>query len=439
MNFKFSCHIVARLLAFAILSTTVSTFAAVPVRNEFMKLVPGAHGSPGTDYFQKFGASIDMAGGRVLVGAWGDDTVAADSGAAYLFNATTGQFLNKFTTTQNFSSTIGQSAALYGNSVLTGTPNRTGGRGGIVHLFDATTAVRTRFILPSGVSTFDYYGAPVAVDGTTALVGAFGDDDNGFFAGAAYLMNITNNTLIAKLKPNDALAEDEFGFAVDISNGIAIVGSESNAATVGGAYLFNASTGAQLSKLVPSDGAINDSFGNSVAIDGHYAVVGSRFDDNANGPDAGAAYLFDITNPTAPVQVAKWVPGDVHPSSGFGVSVAISGNYAIVGEAVQTVPGIDMGAAYLFDVGTRSLVTKLLPANNYIAEEFGWSVAIDGTVAAVAAQNDNPDGTSPGAVFLFSVPEPNSIMIAFAAVALLSPGRLIRPLTSPRFRNRSTV
>src|SRR4051794_10881880 len=176
MNFKFSCHIVARLLAFAILSTTVSTFAAVPVRNEFLKLVPGTHGSPGTDYFQKFGASIDMEGGRVLVGAWGDDTAAADSGAAYLFSATTGQFLKKYTTTLNFSTSIGQSMALFGNSALTGTPNRTGGRSGIVHLFDATTAVRTRSILPNGVSTFDYYGAPIAVDGTTALVGAFGDD-----------------------------------------------------------------------------------------------------------------------------------------------------------------------------------------------------------------------------------------------------------------------
>jgi hypothetical protein len=383
-----------------------------------LKLVPGTHGSPGTDGFQKFGASIDLQGGRVLVGAWGDDTLGANSGAAYLFNATSGQFLNKFTTTQNFSTTIGMSAALYGNSVLTGTWNRTGGRSGIVHLFDATSGVRTRFILPSGVSTFDYYGASVAVDGTSALVGAYGDDDNGSWAGAAYLINVTNNALIAKLKPNDALPEDFFGFSVDISNGIAIVGSQSNAVTVGGAYLYNATTGAQLSKLVPSDGAVGDSFGNSVAIDGHYAVVGSRYDDNANGPDAGSAYLFDITNPTAPVQVAKWVPGDVHPSSGFGVSVDISGNYAVVGEELQA-PGLSMGAAYLFDVGTRSLVAKLLPANTFDAVGYGLSVAIEGGVAAVAAQDDFADGTSPGAVFLFSVPEPNSLIMAFSAGVLV--------------------
>src|SRR3954454_18700157 len=378
-----------------------------------------------------------MQGGRVLVGAWGDDTLGANSGAAYLFSAASGQFLNKFTTTLNTSTSIGESVALYGNSLLTGTLSRTNGHGGIVHLFDGTTAVRTRAILPNGVATFDNYGMALAVDGTTALVGAPGDSSNGSLAGAAYLINITNNSLIAKLKSNDFLPEDEFGFSVDISNGIAIVGSQSNAATVGGAYLFNATTGVQLSKLVPSDGTIGDSFGNSVAIDGHYAVVGSRFDDNANGPDAGSAYLFDITNPTAPVQVAKWTPGDVHPSSGFGVSVDISGNYAIVG-SVQTDRGSNMGAAYLYDLGTRSLVTKLLPGNNYDAVDFGWSVAIDGTVAAVAAQEDDPDGTSPGAVFLFSVPEPNSIMIAFVAVALLSQGRLVWPLPLG-FRNRGTA
>src|SRR4051794_16352412 len=162
MNYTLSCRFVAKLLVLATLSTTASTFAAVPVRNEILKLAPGAHGSGGTDGFQKFGASLDMQGGRVLVGAWGDDALGRDSGAAYLFNAASGQFLNKFTTTQNFSQSIGQSAALYGNSILTGTPNRTNGTGGIVHLFDGTTAARTRFILPSSVSTFDYYGTAIA-------------------------------------------------------------------------------------------------------------------------------------------------------------------------------------------------------------------------------------------------------------------------------------
>src|ERR1051326_5320404 len=139
MNYTLAYRFLAGLLTFATYSTSASTFAAVPVRNEYLKLVPGTHGSAGTDGFQKFGASIDMEGGRVLVGAWGDDMLARDSGAAYLFNATSGQFLNKFTTTLNFSQTIGLSAALYGNSALTGTMQRTNGRGGIVHVFDATS------------------------------------------------------------------------------------------------------------------------------------------------------------------------------------------------------------------------------------------------------------------------------------------------------------
>ena len=44
-------------------------------------------------------------------------------------------------------------------------------------------------------------------------------------------------------------------------------------------------------KILPLDGAAGDAFGISVSISGDYAVVGAWWDDD-NGADAGSAYLY---------------------------------------------------------------------------------------------------------------------------------------------------
>jgi len=43
-------------------------------------------------------------------------------------------------------------------------------------------------------------------------------------------------------------------------------------------------------KITASDGATSDQFGYSVAISGEYAVVGARLDDD-NGTNSGSAYV----------------------------------------------------------------------------------------------------------------------------------------------------
>ena len=47
----------------------------------------------------------------------------------------------------------------------------------------------------------------------------------------------------------------------------------------------------QVTKITASDGAANDQFGISVAISGDTAIVGA-FRDDDNGTDSGSAYLF---------------------------------------------------------------------------------------------------------------------------------------------------
>jgi hypothetical protein len=46
-------------------------------------------------------------------------------------------------------------------------------------------------------------------------------------------------------------------------------------------------------KLLASDGAEGDGFGYSVSLSGDTAVIGAYCDDNDNGADSGAAYVFE--------------------------------------------------------------------------------------------------------------------------------------------------
>jgi hypothetical protein len=393
-----------------------AAIASPPVLHEYLKLSPGALSAPGEFGFEHFGAAIDLECGRVLVGAWADNTIAEWAGAGYLFDAHNGELLHKLTT--SFSTAydgIGQSVALDDNIALVGTPESSNLRG-MVHAFNATTGVRFGQIFPAGAGLFEHYGQSLALDGTTAVVGAPFDDDNGRFAGAAYLMNASTNRLIAKVKPSDGVAEDFFGTSVDIQANLAIVGEPGNGFEAGAAYLFNAATGAQLAKLEPSDGAIGDDFGSSVAIDGNYAVIGAR-----SHSEYGAAYLFDISNPAAPVELTKWLPDEFvrgfNSGSSFGISVDISGNVVIVG--TRPLPGWWFGPAYLFHVKIGNQIARLLPAELSGAGDFGQNVAIEGRIAVVSAELDNPNGLTPGAVYLFHVPEPQSLPLLTVGAATL--------------------
>ena len=72
-------------------------------------------------------------------------------------------------------------------------------------------------LLPSDGTAGDWFGWSVATNGTTAIVGAYRDDDNGEDSGSAYLFDVATGQQIAKLLPYDGAANDRFGYSVAIS------------------------------------------------------------------------------------------------------------------------------------------------------------------------------------------------------------------------------
>jgi hypothetical protein len=209
---------------------------------------------------------------------------------------------------------------------------------------------------------------------------------------------------------DDGAIADDFGTSVSISGDYAVVGSPQDdvGANVnqGSAYVFfrNGSTWIQQAKLVASDGDVSDFFGSSVAISGDYIIVGAPRDNNLLVVDQGSAYIF-VRNG------ASWSQQDhVFASGGaasdlFGSSVAISGNYAIVGAPADDVNGnAAQGSAYLFlrSGNSWSQQDQVIHPTGAITDRFGQCVSIDGDYAVVGAPDDDISGNSDcGSVHVF--------------------------------------
>jgi len=384
------------LLAVSALFLSTATVSAVPGDWTF-KLLPDDPATSG-----QFGFSVSISGTTALVGGI---IGTPGFGRAYLFDAATGnrirQLLPDDGPTQN---SFGYSVVISGATALVGAPLDRSASGAVYH-FDTTTGQQIAKLLADDGDANHLFGISVALSGTTAIVGALHDTGNAPVSGSAYLFDITTGQQIAKLLADDGEIADGFGAGVSIDSGLAIVGAvfdDDNGSQSGSAYLFDAITGQQLAKLLADDGADGDAFGRSVAIQDTTAIVGAWHDDD-NGDRSGSAYLFDVSEPQNPVQVAKLLPDDGAALGYFGVSVVLSGTTAIIGGARGHVGGSHSGSAYLFDTVTGQQIDKLLHNDGAPDDQYGYSVSISGSTAIVGAYRDGDNGQHAGAAYLFCV------------------------------------
>ena len=345
-----------------------------------------------------FGVSVAISGNTAIVGADGYDSGSnlQQSGSAYLFNATTGQWITTLTASD------GEDSDFFGCSVSIDGTNAIVGASGCesAYLFDITTGAElAKFTADDSVYDRSF-GLSVAISGNMAVVGAPHDNNNGggVNTGCAYLFNTTTRQQIAKLTASDLAEWDKFGQSVSISGTTVIVGAygdDDNGDGSGSAYLFDATTGQQITKLLAADGLMNDSFGQSVAINGNTAIVGA--------PGPGRAYLFDITSPNTPIEDdSDTLAANDGTGAYFGRSVAISGTTAIVGAYRDDDNGADSGSAYLFSTTTGSQTGKLLSSDGISGDQFGWSVAISGTTAVVGARHHDDNGSNSGSAYRYA-------------------------------------
>jgi len=249
-----------------------------------------------------FGISVAIKGNLAIVGA--DRDTKDHTAAAYAFDLTNGQQLFKMTATGGSSSDrFGQSVATNGKFILVGAPqdnNESGTDAGAAYLFDAVTGQQLKKYVDSSTFGSANLGFAVTMDNDYALLGSLRSDNNrdGNFSGAVLVYDLASGSQLYKLFPLDRRRFIAFSHSIAINNGLALIGAfqgKGNQQYSGSAYLFDLSTGNELFKYIASDGEEDDFFGTSVAFNNNLALIGASADDD-NGYHAGATYLFQPVN-----------------------------------------------------------------------------------------------------------------------------------------------
>ncbi len=254
-----------------------------------------------------------------------------------------------------------------------------------------------KLLAPDG-APYDCFGGEVAISGGLVLVGAQFDDDQGESSGSAYLFNAATGTLHAKLVAHDSTSGRQFGAAVAIDGAQAVVSAPRHGPVInppGRAYMFNAGTGVE---RFSDRGSVGDILGRSAAVDGVTAAVGAIFARDDDDFQTGSVFVYDLESGDL---VREIFADDRIPNDQFGTTVAMDGSTLAVGAVNKWDGQSNPGAAYLFDVKTGTQLHTLSAPDAEHEDSFGISVAIEGGVVAVGAQRDDDVATNAGAVYLF--------------------------------------
>ncbi len=161
----------------------------------------------------------------------------------------------------------------------------------------------------------------------------------------------------------------------------------------------------ETAKLEASDAAASDGFGATISISGNRAIVGAPHKDTA-GVNTGSVFIFERDPTTGNwTQTAKLEISDMSDFDVFGSSVSISENRTVVGNSgVYEVA--TAGAAYVFDhdpmTGDWAQTAKLTAFDGEANDKFGKSVSISGNRIIVGASYDETEvGLRAGSAYIF--------------------------------------
>jgi len=345
----------------------------------------------------QFGRSVTAVGDNLLVGAYQDDTGARDAGAAYLFDAHSGELLQTFLNpTPADDDRFGRSTAAAGESVLIGAY----GGSGAAYLFDVDSGQLLQTFLNPTPAQNDQFGRSVAVAGDNVLIGARFDDAGARDAGAAYLFDAAGGELRHTLLNPTPAENDQFGYCVAAVGDNVLVGArydDTGDVDAGAVYLFDGSTGELLRTFLNPTPDNGDAFGRSVAAVAGDVLVGARYDDTGT-VNSGTAYLFDGS--TGELRQTFLSPAPTFGGE-FGYCVAAAGDNVLVGARADDRDAPGAGAAYLFDAVTGNLLQSFQKPLAAVDDHFGVSVAAVGNGVLVAADGDDTGAENAGSVYLF--------------------------------------
>jgi FG-GAP repeat len=340
----------------------------------------------------------------------GAPTASDDVGSAYIFSeGPSGWSISPSATLTN---PAGSDQSLYGNAVaISGDTavvgaDYTDSQAGVAYIYQeglsGWPSTPTATLTDPLATPEDLFGAAVAISGNAVIVGStFANGD-----GAAYLYvkdaSGWPTTPTATLPDPPAEASTYFGSSVSLSDKTALVGAYGTDNQEGVAYLYEKGasgwTSIPTTTLMDPRSEALDQFGLSTSLLGGTAVVGAA-DNNGRG---GEVYVYKKSSdgwPSTPVASME----DPHKNSAnhFGEDVSVSEGTIVVGSSLAKPK--DEGATYIYNLGpsgwpTDPTVTLTDPATGHY-DQFGAAVSASGKIALIGANGTN---SAAGAAYIFA-------------------------------------
>ena len=169
--------------------------------------------------------------------------------------------------------------------------------------------------------------------------------------------------------------------------------------------LIPSSSYAQIFKIAHPDTTIGNGFGTSVSIDGNRALIGATA-ENVCGLNSGAAYIYEKDSEDEKWKpVARLTPSSCVEGDFFGRSLSIHGDRAVIA-ASSTIPNRNASnAAYIFErnleTGEWREVAKLKPFQEIEEGSFAASVSLDNDRLLVTTSGDPIRQEYSGAAYVY--------------------------------------
>jgi hypothetical protein len=349
----------------------------------------------------ELGFSVGVSGDTLIAGSpWDDVGSNSNQGSAAVFARSGSTWTQQTVLTASdgaAQSLFGCSVAVSGDTAVVGALAAGSDQRGYAYVYtrSGSTWSQQAQLAASDAAGSDSFGVSVAIQGDTIVIGASVKDvDSNVDQGAAYVFTRAGSTWSqeAKLTASDGAAGDEFAMSVAIDGSTLVVGAfgddVGSHSSQGSAYVFTRSgtTWTQQAKVTASDGATDDLFGRSVGVSGDVMAVGA-FKQDAPGTNQGAAYVYTRSGSNWSQQ-AKLTASDGSSHEWFGFSIAVSGQTVVVGHRFDGVgSNAEQGSARVFAWnGTawtqRAVLAAVAGAPD---DQFGTSVALSGDLLVVGA------------------------------------------------------
>jgi len=246
--------------------------------------------SPDAQANGKFGRDVAIGDGRVLVGAFKEDTYGRvyvyDENGSNLFELTgdnddpNGDF-------------YGENVEVANGRIVVGAPQVA--QSGKIHIYDLNGNEIKKIESPVGSDA--KFGRAIDIGNGKIIVGAPYDDGAGNDRGSAYIYDLNGN-LLKTLTAPDTADYDRFGSVVGVGDGRIVIGADGDddlALNSGSLYIYDIN-GNYLEKVTPTTVSAGDDFGNSnlslSVRNGKVLISSWQADSDYSGE--GAAYVYDI-------------------------------------------------------------------------------------------------------------------------------------------------